>query len=221
MATKRRTTGQILGERVRHYRERADLSQEGLAQRTAGLGQPMNRVTIAKIERAGRPDCKPADRTRADNASLVDVLVLAAALDVAPPLLFIPLGEEEEVEFGNIQIHPHLLLKWVVGDGPLTNSKRYAIRHGEWKENSAPIFLFQELRGLQDRMHSAEARQVYAERSGDAEAMAVAGRNVDRVLRELDRHLDYMRHTMRSVPKMPKAWTVRMAELRVMPDDER
>lgn len=241
--TRQRTTGQILGERVEHYRNRvapttaeqalrADgertrpgLTQQELATRTADLGWPMNRVTIAKIERAGREPSRPVDRTRADNATLVDVLVLAAALDVSPPLLFIPLGEVEEVSFGSLVVHPHLLLDWVTGDSPLVPSpKRHAIRHEAWWGNNQTIVLFRRLREMQDRVHQAESRQAgVADLEADSPARLAAGRNFDRALMNLDRHIEQMRDArIKSIPEMPKPWVTRTAELHAIgfEDDE-
>lgn len=213
-----RSIGQVLGERLLMYRKRAGLTQEELAQRTASFGEPMNRVTIAKIEGAAREHPKSTDRTRADNATLVDVLVLAAALDVPPPLLFIPLGQVELTRFGSAKSHPHLLLDWVCGDAPLTTQPRNRIvgHRGPWMENAETIWAFRTLRAKQDAVHMAESDLRYVEHDGDRELCDRMSVVVDHRLRELDVHLVAMRAAgIESLPELPVTWTVRMAELRL------
>jgi len=82
------TPGQVLAHRVREARKRRDWTQQQLADRLRELGFPTHRLTIAKIEKGG---------TRAENAPLREVLALAAALDVAPVHLLVPLEDEAMV----------------------------------------------------------------------------------------------------------------------------
>jgi len=250
---KSKTVGEILGERVRYYRERATarerevelrdgardvtgITQDELAARTERFGLRMGRVTIANIEAAGRPGSTAKNRTRADNATLVDVLVLAAALDVSPPLLFVPLGETEEVAMGNMRIHPHLMFDWVAGDEPLwrmstdaedeADLQRFGVvpvggrgagSVAAWRENTQVITLFRELRTLQNRCDASESEVELVGRGTNAAVQERAARMFDEALAELDEHLAFMRRSgVTSVPDMPEPWAIRMAELRVM-----
>jgi transcriptional regulator with XRE-family HTH domain len=218
MATPRRTTGQVLGERLAYYRERAGLTQAQLAERTEALGHPMNRVTVAKIEGAARERPRIADRTRADNATLTDILVLAAALDVPPVLLFVPLGRTEEVEVGNLRVHPHVLVDWFGGDAPLATAPRGKVvsRLDRWADNAGTVQMFRHLRTLQDRAQRSAADVDHLERHGTDDE-AARGRVVfDRRLADLDRHLATMASAgIDSLPAMPSAWVARMSELRL------
>lgn len=164
------SVGEVFSERVRRYREAAGLRQDDLAERTAELGWPMNRVTLAKIEKGG---------TRADNASLVDVLVLAAALDVPPVLLFVPLGDTEEMVITPaVTTHPHLVHKWMAGREPFTID-RYAHDLTEWHRNALPVFLFDKLEDLQQACSRAGAGDEDFRRLADhLEIMAKAGFSV-------------------------------------------
>jgi transcriptional regulator with XRE-family HTH domain len=72
---------------VRRRRKELGLSAQELADACADLGHPIPRNVIANME-SGRRSTLP----------LVDVIVLAAALDTAPILLLYPLGYTTEVQ---------------------------------------------------------------------------------------------------------------------------
>ncbi|MDZ7673723.1 MAG: hypothetical protein U5K30_01430 [Acidimicrobiales bacterium] len=142
------TVGDVVARRVRALRKsQGDLKQQELADRTAALGYPMARATVAKIEAGG---------TRAQNVSLIDVLVLAAALDVAPLLLFIPLGDEDAVKLtDNLILDPQLAIDWLAGEEPLAALPDNRARNIEaWHRNTLPVRLFRQLRQLQRRARS-------------------------------------------------------------------
>jgi len=188
-----RTVSDVLAERVRRYRERAELRQDDLAARTAELGHPMSRVTLAKLEAGG---------TRATRATLVDVLVLAVALDVPPPLLFLPLGEAEEVAIApGLVTHPHIALDWLAGEESLG-------RHIEaWTKNQRPLQMFRGLRARQNAVHSAWNRGERPDAGPDER------RQLELALSSLSSWLDAMRSAGLTPPDMPGEWQVRMAEL--------
>jgi transcriptional regulator with XRE-family HTH domain len=197
------TVADVLAKKVRQYREAQGLRQEDLAERITKLGYPMNRVTLAKIEAGG---------TRTGNASLTEVLMLAAALDVPPPLLFLPLGDVELMTMGTERVHPHLVLDWLAGDLAFTMSNRMARDQQAWYRNAQPLFMFRRLRELQNA-----ASRVWP--TVDlAEGVEVPDRRwelVDEALTRLAEHLEYMRQAGLSVPEMPDGWRERMATLGV------
>ncbi len=185
-----RTIGEVLAERVRSFRKAAELRQEDVAERTKVLGHTVSRVTLARIE---------AGETRSAGASLVEVLVLAAALDVPPALLFLPLGDDEEVEVApGLVVHPHIALDWVAGDDDLRSAVPWPSVEA-WERNALPIRLFRGLRKRQDAVHTAEAL-------GD-EA------RVDRALGALSAWVDAMAAAGMVTPELPKAWQARIADL--------
>lgn len=69
--------GAVFGEQLRITREHKRWTQQRLSDRTRELGHPVDRATIAKIERGSRR-----------NVALDDALALAAALNVSPVHLF-------------------------------------------------------------------------------------------------------------------------------------
>jgi transcriptional regulator with XRE-family HTH domain len=201
MATDRLpTVADVLARKVRYFREVQGLRQEDLAERIAELGWPMNRVTVAKIEAGG---------TRAANASLTEVLVLAAALDVPPLLLFLPLGDAEDMTIGTETVHPHLMLDWIAGDTSFVMGNRRVRNQAAWFRNAQPLFLFRQLRELQNTVQRAwpyENLTPVPHRSWEL---------VDEALARLAEHLEYMRQAGLSVPEMPDEWQERMAKLGV------
>jgi transcriptional regulator with XRE-family HTH domain len=193
------SVGEVLARKVRYFREAQDLRQEDLAERVTKLGWPMNRVTVAKIEAGG---------TRAANASLTEVLVFAAALDVPPPLLFLPLGDTELMTIGTETVHPHLVLDWLAGAHSFVMGSRRVRNQTDWYRNAQPLFLFRTLRELHDAVQRAwpheELVPVPPHRSWEL---------ADEALARLAEHLEYMRQAGLSVPEMPDEWQKRMAEL--------
>ena len=85
-------TAQI-GERVKWFRDRKidpngrPMTLQALADRCEELGLPLGRVTLTKLEGGNRQAITPAE-----------VMVLAAALEVAPIELLFPVGSGEQVE---------------------------------------------------------------------------------------------------------------------------
>jgi transcriptional regulator with XRE-family HTH domain len=152
--------GEVVARRVRHYRDQSGLTQQQLAERTKELGHPISRGTLAKIEAASSPDAPSELRTRVENITLVDVLVLAAALDTSPLLLFLPLGEEEDVVVTpGVAMHPQLAIEWARGDETFTRQFELdgkltpvsAPWNGrQWRKNVHVLRLFDQLRSLQD-----------------------------------------------------------------------
>lgn len=193
MGEKTKTVTDVLAERVRRYRERAGLRQEDLTLRTAELGHPVNRTSVAKLEAGG---------TRAANATLVDVLVLAVALDVPPPLLVLPLGEAEQVAITpELVAHPHLAFEWWAGQETFVGNR------SAWHTNAAPLRMFEGLRARQD---AARAAWVQAEAPGAGPAEQ---RQLDVAFSALASWLDAMRSSGLRVPEVPPEWQARMAEL--------
>jgi transcriptional regulator with XRE-family HTH domain len=69
-----------VGKAVQKRRNALKLTAQQLAQRTAGLGYPITRVAISKIE----------GNKRAGKLDVAELLVLAQALEVPPALLLFP-----------------------------------------------------------------------------------------------------------------------------------
>jgi len=72
---------------VQRWRKIRGLSTEKLAERCAGLGNPIHRSVLAKLESGHR-----------ESVTASDLITLGRALNVPPLLLLYPVGREPEVE---------------------------------------------------------------------------------------------------------------------------
>ncbi|MBL7487381.1 helix-turn-helix domain-containing protein [Frankia sp. AgW1.1] len=95
----------IAGE-VRRHRQRLKLSAQQLADRTAELGHPLSRDVLTNLENGRRPA-----------VSTADLVVLGAALEVAPVQLLFPVGRVETVEaLPGRTVPPWDALRWFSGE---------------------------------------------------------------------------------------------------------
>jgi transcriptional regulator with XRE-family HTH domain len=98
---------EVFGQQVRKARRMRDWSQQELADRVTqltGRDEPMAQAQVAKIE-AGR-------RQR---LAVEDVMVFAAALEVNPVNLLLPLYDDAEVDFGIGPLRSEELRDWFSG----------------------------------------------------------------------------------------------------------
>jgi len=197
------TVDEAFGGRVKHYREKAGLSQDQLAERIANHGGAIHQTTILRTERGER------------HATLSEFLLFAAALNVPPPLLLIPLGDERTVAITpKSKIHPHLALKWFVGYEFLADSdRRVAGQLNEWLNNSRPLHLHNRLQEVQDTVHVAWVVLTRAEFVDDEAEIKKARANLVDPLRALSDVLSQLRKEGMEPPRMPTEWVEKMDEL--------
>jgi transcriptional regulator with XRE-family HTH domain len=213
---------QHVAERVRKFRRQRDWSQAELANQVSRLGVTMHQTAIDKVEKGKR------------RVTVDELLLFASALDVAPALLLVPLGEAEEVRVTPKEsTHPHLAIEWIAGDKPLAyGEKRFSKNVEAWGRNNQTILLFHGLREYQNAAYRSATALITAIRMIDGSspddetsislavthsgspAVMEAQRLFDQALQRLDQHLDVMRQVVPSVPEMPADWQVRMAHLR-------
>jgi len=94
-----------IAREVRRHRDRRGMSAQQLADRTAELGMPIPRPDLANLESGRR-----------DSVSAAEVLILAAALDVAPIDLIAPVGYDEHIEMlPGRMMDPLEAARWVGG----------------------------------------------------------------------------------------------------------
>jgi hypothetical protein len=124
---------EVLAKQLRTVREgaRPRLTTEALAKRVEELqGFPMHPTTITKIEKGDR------------KVTVDEWLTFAAALNVPPALLLLPLGTDDRVRItSGSQLDPDLVFDWLVGDQPLATTDGYAINSREWRVNAEPLLL--------------------------------------------------------------------------------
>lgn len=180
---------EVLGKQVQQARKRRRWTQERLAREVTDHGGALDRAAIAKIESGVR------------SVSIDEYLLLAAALNVAPPLLLLPLGSETRIEItSRSRIHPHLALEWLRGDEPLTATNRCNIDRPGWLEGSEPIRLWLELRRKEDAVGEALRAVQRADYSNDAEQVRATRQQHIEALEALHSHLRRMQGDGELVP---------------------
>ncbi len=84
------------------------MSQRALVARLAEIGQKMNQAAIARIERGER------------KISLDEAIAIAAALDVAPVHMFLPIEGDERVSLARaLEVDQVKARRWARGNIPL------------------------------------------------------------------------------------------------------
>jgi transcriptional regulator with XRE-family HTH domain len=108
--------GQVFAARLREARNARGWTQQELANAMEALGAPMDRTTIAKLEKGQR------------QARVEELVALAAALDVSPLYLILPLRIDTTVRLTpKLTVEAIEALKWARGEGPLdpANERTY------------------------------------------------------------------------------------------------
>jgi transcriptional regulator with XRE-family HTH domain len=134
---------QVFAARVREARERRGWTQQQLADRLAEIGYTdetgtrlLARSTLAKIEDGRGDGSGPRS-----NASLEDVLALAAALDCSPMHLLVPRDADESVQVARHLVAPAPILgEWIAGIA--TNSEPLRISVGAVEKNGRDVEAF-------------------------------------------------------------------------------
>lgn len=115
-----RPVGDVLARRLREARGARNWTQQELAAELERLGAPMDRTTIAKIEKGQR------------QARVEELIALAAALDVAPVHLFLPIEDDGLVALTpKLEVDVEKAWRWARGRQPLdpANIRTYSFQH--------------------------------------------------------------------------------------------
>jgi transcriptional regulator with XRE-family HTH domain len=130
-----RLTRVVAGE-VRRYREKRRMSTQRLDERTAELGMRIPRSVLANLESGRR-----------NTVSAAEILVLAAALDVPPALLLLPIGRVEQMDaLPDLPLPPWQAFEWFTGErelGVITGAGARVAITGP-ADSSGEISLFRE-----------------------------------------------------------------------------
>jgi len=89
--------GEAFAQRLREVRERRRLSQAQLAKRLDELSHSIDRVVLTRIEAGGQPKASAANKVRAQNIRLKDVLAICAALNVSPAHMLAPYDDDQYI----------------------------------------------------------------------------------------------------------------------------
>jgi transcriptional regulator with XRE-family HTH domain len=120
------SVNEVFGYRLWEVRSAKGWSQERLAAEMTGIGYPIHRVAISKIEQYARgvgtpPEGAPTPgRTSPRPASLQEAIAFAAALDVPPASLFLPISHGARVQLAPKRIvDVETAHAWNRGERPL------------------------------------------------------------------------------------------------------
>jgi transcriptional regulator with XRE-family HTH domain len=190
---------------LRRWRERRELTVQGLADRVRELGGKLDRTTIWKIENKGR------------GVSLDEWLQLAHALAVPPPLLFLDLESGGDVEIApGAVLHPWLAWEWVTGQLAPPVTSRAITRPNEFSVAETAVRLYRHEQAKAKAVQRADFRVHQAEHAKDPAALKAARAQQADALRELAAALDEMVDHEMTPPAKPREWVEIMRKLRVL-----
>ena len=152
---------QLVAREVRRYRRmrRPRMSMQQLADRTAELGMPIPQSVLANLESGRR-----------ETVSVAEVLVLAAALNVAPIDLICPVGFDKQMEMlPGAAMDPLTVRRWFTGNWKLDidGAGAWTMRTPSAAEQGNAYLL---------EYHEALIAQLHAKRAEADQAAAAAAR---------------------------------------------
>ena len=104
------TLTKLAATRIKQGRRQLGLTQQGLADRLAAVGEPLSRGTLAKVEAGVR------------DLTLEELAAVAIALNVPPTWLVLPQPDDGNVRIAGMDFEVGQVLLWLLGDGQLEQS---------------------------------------------------------------------------------------------------
>lgn len=160
----------IVATEVKRYRRERGLTAQQLADRCAELGVAFPRAVLANFESGRRP-----------TVSIAELLVLAAALDVPPMLLLVPLGRVDMVEIlpGRL-LPPRRALGWLDGEESFDLEANEA-RGLDWMDRRSTRLLYDRHAELEDELlESSLWEGIRTLDEGGSPRVAMSGREMRR-----------------------------------------
>lgn len=202
-----------VAQEVRRHRQRQKLSAKQLADRCAALGMPIQRSVLANLESGRRA-----------TITVAEVMVLAAALGVAPGHLIFPVGYEEDIELLPDQYAPPFgALEWFSGERQLTG--------GRTPTEESPIAAYVWHRHNIERLQMALLRRDagvrrYLEAVESHDELAARLKRIQAEMEPLDQQVAGHMESLRGVPlserpPRPESVTEARARLRDLRTEER
>lgn len=104
---------QVTAGEIRRHRDRQKISAQALADRCTDLGWPIKRSVLSNLESGYR-----------ETITVPELFVIAAALEVPPLLLLLPLGHADKVEIlPGVEVSVAEALRWLTGERPLPGTR--------------------------------------------------------------------------------------------------
>ncbi len=173
---------EVFARRLRAHRQRRGWTQGRLAEELAAIGWTVDRGQISRIEKSDR------------GLTLDESIVLAWALGLPPALLYLPLGEADEVAIApDVAVHPDQARKWVAGIEPATDSSQRARMVSDWGNDMKVWRLHERLGMAQSAYYGAKRAVASAEYVGDPEDLKAARVDKRNALQDLYEVLQELR----------------------------
>lgn len=201
------TVSDLAGRRIKETRLRRGWTAAQLAARCADLGAPeLTASVIANVE-TGRRD---QSGRRRRFVTVDELLTLAYALDVAPVLLFVPVGEDTRLQLApNVAVDSFQALSWVSGEIPPPGEESAARRHA-WLQTIGPVRFARDLRSALEAVDQAYFHANAAATGLSEDSKADSEARVADAMRNLAGLLNLMVENAQHVPSLPAAWVGRM-----------
>lgn len=166
----------VFARRLADERHRKRWTSQRLAEEVKKLGGTISRGTIAKLESRNRP-----------SVTLDEAVVLAVALDVPLPLLFLPIEEEGDVALTpETNVYCWRVWEWLHGEEPLPDGDL----DGAW-----PARAYSDVQDARKNANEARFEIASAEYVGDEGKVKRGKRKYVAALRDLDRALRVMENS--------------------------
>lgn len=138
---------QTIAREIRRHRDRRKLSAQQLADRTEELGLAVPRNVVANLESGRR-----------DTITAAEILIIAAALNVAPIELICPVGFDEQLELlpGRF-VDPLMASRWVDGELVLDATKPQTVLRPPAVGEESSTWLAEQHAALLDRVEVQDA----------------------------------------------------------------
>lgn len=155
--------GTAFARRLKQARERRRWTQHRLARELTSIGWHVDRAQVAKIESQDR------------RVSLDEAIMIAWVLSLPPAYLYLPVGEEDDVALApDVNVHPDLARKWVLGKLPSVTSDQRARMPREWYADIHIWTLFDNLDDALEHARKSEPAMRSAEYVGDRDSIEAA-----------------------------------------------
>ncbi|MGH3480566.1 MAG: helix-turn-helix domain-containing protein [Nocardioidaceae bacterium] len=186
----------LIADRVREFRARADLSQQGLADQMAARGIPWKRPTVVNLEKRGTASTKRSSGVGRDAVTVQELLTLAVVLDVPPTALLADPQSDTPVPIaGQVEMDPARALMWLIGLLPLTTSPSQ-----EWRDAATAVDV---LRRLFLALRNYETSRYLWETRGDDMAGGTREENERNKLSAILGELETLGHVGLPIPPLP------------------
>lgn len=190
-----------VASQVRRHRKARGISTRALAEQCSELGHPIPRSVLSNLESAYR-----------QTITVPELYVLAAALEVPPADLLLPLGHTDQLEIlPGVTVTPPAALEWVSGHRPLPGVRWSGSTSARFYEHGQLVESWEA-----ERQAARTYREMPEERLPAKVAAYGRGQAVDEHERNASRHLAVLarlRERMAGGGLTPPELPVELAEL--------